>query len=131
MNTKPIPTEWGEWSVYFHQTARKKVFPLLKAKKLKNIDVCLASYLAAFANTTTGRIEASVKQMAEEMGCTQPHLHAAIKRLRTQHLLVKGLKPTGYYWLLNPEVWHTGGYKSMTRRLAEFERLAWPELADV
>jgi hypothetical protein len=113
---------WEGWSMTFHD-GLSPLWEKVKERKLHPMDLCVASFLQSHMSITTGRIEVRTKDIAEELGLTASQLTPAIKRLRTEMLLAKGLRGTGYFWMLNPSVWHVGGKRNFDARMAIFSKL--------
>ena len=113
---------WEGWSMTFHD-GLSPLWGKVRDRKLHPMDLCVASFLQSRMSITTGRIEVRTKDIAEELGLTASQLTPAIKRLRTELLLAKGLRGTGYYWMLNPSVWHVGGKRNYDQRMAIFMEL--------
>lgn len=113
---------WEGWSMTFHD-GLGPLWGKVKERKLHPMDLCVASFLQSRMSITTGRIEVRTKDIAEELGLTASQLTPAIKRLRTETLLAKGLRGTGYFWMLNPSVWHVGGKRNFETRMAIFSKL--------
>ncbi len=112
-----------DWSMTFHKELDKKVFDLVHTRELKPLDVCVVSYLQTQLEVKTGRIEVRTKDIAERLCLTESHLTASMTRLRKQGILAKGLRGTGYYWMLNPSCWHVGGPRTFQKRAAQFDEL--------
>lgn len=113
---------WEEWSMTFHGE-EKKLWPLVKERRLHPMDLCVVSFLQSHMDTATGRIEVRTTDIASELGLKATQLTPSLKRLREERLLTKGLRGTGYYWMLNPAIWHVGGYKAFEKRMAKFQEL--------
>lgn len=105
------------------QGESKKLWPMVRERTLKPMDLCVVAYLCSHMDIKTGRIAIRTKDIAEDLGVTAPHLTASMKRLRTEHLLAKGLVGTGYYWMLNPYFWSVGRRELQGKRVAAFQGL--------
>ena len=113
----------GEHFAMFLQDEAKKLWPMVRDRTLKPMDLCVVSYLCSHMDIRTGRIERRTKDIADDLGVTQPHLTMSMKRLRSEHLLAKGLKGTGYYWMLNPYFWSVGRREIQGKRIVAFQSL--------
>ena len=113
---------WEEFTMVIHSEVNR-LWPLVKDRTLMPMDLCVAHYLMGQMDIRTGRIEVRTKDIAEELGLTMSQLTPAIKRLRAEHLLAKGLKGTGYFWMLNPHYWHVGGSRLHAMRINVFNKL--------
>ena len=113
---------WGEWSMTFH-VELEKLWEMVSERRLHPMDLCVASFLQSRMSVSSGRIEVRTKDVAKELGLSASQLTPSIKRLRTELLLAKGLTGTGYYWMLNPTVWHVGGVKMFNQRWGQFKDL--------
>jgi len=120
MNTNHGDKE--HFSMFIH-TEGKKLWPMVKKRILKPMDLCVVDYLCSHMDIKTGRIEVRTKDIAEELGLTDSHLTQSMKRLRKEMLLAKGLKGTGYYWMLNPYFWSVGRRELQGKRVASFQSL--------
>ena len=110
----------GEHFSMFIQEEARKLWPMVKARKLSPMDLCVVSYLCSHMDIKTGRIEVRTKDIAEDLGVAASQLTPSMKRLRSEHLLAKGLKGTGYYWMLNPYFWSAGRREIQGKRIAAF-----------
>ena len=115
--------EWEEFTMLIHGEVRK-LWPLVRERRLKPLDLCVVQYLASHMDIRTGRIEVRTKDIGEELGLSARLLTPSLKRLRDEHLLAKGLKGTGYYWMLNPHVWHVGGSRTQGKRISAFHSIS-------
>lgn len=113
---------FDDWSMTFSKEMRK-LMPLVKERQLKPMDFLVLAYLQCHIETKTGRIERRTKDIQDDLGLTDSHLSLSMKRLRTQGLLAKGLRGTGYYWMLDPGIWHVGGPRLFKQRDEQFRRL--------
>ena len=107
----------------FIHTEGKKLWPMVKKRTLKPMDLLVTAYLCTHMDIKTGRIEVRTKDIAEDLGLTDSHLTQSMKRLRKELLLAKGLKGTGYYWMLNPYFWSSGRKELQGKRVASFQSL--------
>lgn len=101
----------------------QKLMPLLKARVLKPMDFAVMGYLQSHMEVKTGRIERRTKDVIEETGLSETYVAMSLKRLRQQKLLAKGLRGTGYYWMLDPTIWHVGGPRLFEQRVEQFAKL--------
>ena len=101
----------------------QRLLPLLRERVLKPMDFAVMGYLQSYIDVKTGRIERRTKEVVEETGLSDPYVAMSLKRLRQQKLLVKGLIGTGYFWMLDPSIWHVGGPRLYQQRKAQFRRL--------
>ena len=114
---------FDEWSMTCHREIKADVWDLVETRELKPLDICLVMFLQTHLETKTGRIEMRTKDIAERLHLTESHLTASMTRLRKKGLLAKGLRGTGYYWMLNPSYWHVGGPRLFQKRAAQFDEL--------
>ena len=113
----------AEHFAMFIQEEGRKLWPLVKQRALKPMDLCVVDYLCSHMEVKTGRIERRTMDIAKDLGLTDSHLTQSMKRLKQEHLLAKGLKGTGYYWMLNPYFWSVGRRELQGKRVAAFQRL--------
>lgn len=116
-------TKYTDWSMTFGIEAHKLLTPLIQSRRLKPMDFMVLSFLQWHIETKTGRINVRTKDIGEALCLTDSHLSLSLKRLRKEGLLVKGLRGTGYYWMLDPGIWHVGGPRLFEQRDAQFQRL--------
>lgn len=120
MNTNHDTSE--HFSMFIQSEARK-LWPMVRKRVLKPMDLCVVDYLCSHMDIKTGRIEVRTKDIGEDLGLTDSHLTQSMKRLRQEMLLAKGLKGTGYYWMLNPYFWSVGRREVQGKRVAAFQGL--------
>lgn len=92
-------------------------------RRLMPIDGCVTSYLASYIDIQSGQIHKRVTDIAEDLGLQAGQVHQSIKRLRENDWLVKGLKGTGYYWMLDPWTWAVGKKETQGKRRAIYKKL--------
>lgn len=122
MESRARVNEWEDFTMLIHGEMRK-LWPLVRERRLMPLDLCVVQYLASHMDIRTGRIEVRTKDIGDDLGVCARLLTPSLKRLREECLLAKGLKGTGYYWMLNPHVWHVGGQRTHGKRVAAFQEL--------
>ena len=122
--------ETDEFHVRLYQREARKLWFLVRIRALKPMDLMVASYLASYMDITTGRIEVRTKDIQDDLKLQTGYLSGSIRRLRKQMLLVKGLRGTGYFWMLNPHIWTSGQPRVQGKRLATFRSLLNKESYD-
>jgi hypothetical protein len=113
---------WEDWSMVFHEQLRR-LWPLAKARVLKPMDFMVLDYYLSHLEVGSGRIEVSTFQAADELGMHATDVSNALGRLRSAQVMAKGLKGTGYYWMLNPSLCHVGGEPAYEKRCRQWEQL--------
>ena len=79
---------------------------LVATKAIKPLDWMLLCRLAAGATGTTGRANVSIATLAEEGGFDPSACRKSLKRLRDLDMVRKGRLGTGYFWMVNPEIFN-------------------------
>jgi hypothetical protein len=106
----------------FHPSLQR-LWPLVKERALKPMDVCVLTYFLSHMDVATSRVEVTTGQAAEELGIGAHNVSGCLKRLRTAQLIAKARKGSNYYWMLSPHVWHAGGYPKFGMRQSQWEAL--------
>lgn len=92
-------------------------------RKLMPMDALIAEYLASNIDIQSGQIHKRVTDIAEDLGLQTGKVHQSIRRLRENDWLVKGLKGTGYFWMLDPWTWAVGKKETQAKRRAIYKKL--------
>jgi hypothetical protein len=109
----------------FHSEVQR-LWPLVRERALKPMDLCVLTYFLSHMDVATSRAEVTTTQASEDLGIGAHNVSACLKRLRTAGMMAKGRKGSNYYWMMNPYLWHAGGYPKHGLRKAQ-----WAELQEV
>jgi hypothetical protein len=99
------------------------LWPLVKERALKPMDVCVLTYFLSHMDVATSRAEVTTTQAAEDLGIGPQNISGCLNRLRAAQLMAKGRKGSSYYWMLSPHIWHAGGYPKFGMRESQWRRL--------
>ena len=112
------------FSMTYHEALSKRI-DLVKSKDLKPADFCVWACLLAELDWKSGQAKVSVKMLADRLGWTIANTNNCLKRLRTHRMVAKGVRRDGgTYWMLNPDVCLSGGWKVKERRYAQWEDMS-------
>ena len=112
------------FSLTYHEALSKRI-DLVKSKDLKPADFCVWACLLAELDWKSGQAKVSVKMLADRLGWTIANTNNCLKRLRTHRMVAKGVRRDGgTYWMVNPEVCLSGGWKVKERRYAQWEDMS-------
>jgi len=106
-----------------NQHESKKLNLQLKEGKLKPIDVLVTMYLSSYIDIQSGLINRRSKDIADDLGMQTGRVYQSLKRLRDECYLAKGLRGTGYFWMLNPYIWTVGKKQLQQKRIGLFMSL--------
>ena len=109
----------------FHPEVQR-LWPLVRERALKPMDFCVLTYFLSHMDVATSKAEVTTMQASEDLGIGAQNVSACLKRLRTAGMMAKGKKGSSYYWMLNPYLWHAGGYPKHGLRKAQ-----WAELQEL
>ena len=112
------------FSMMYHEALRQRI-DLVRTKELKPADFCVWAALLAELDWKSGMCKVSTSFLAESLGWSVSNTAACLKRLRTHKLIAKGLRRDGgTYWMVNPEVTLSGGWKVKNRRFAQWDEMS-------
>jgi len=111
------------FSLMYHEALSKRI-DLVKSKDLKPADFCVWACLLSELDWKSGKCKVSVKMLAERLGWTIANTSSCLKRLRAHRMIAKGVRRDGgTYWMVNPDVCLSGGWKVKDRRYAQWDEM--------
>lgn len=111
------------WSMFYHQGIRDKI-PLVKSKALKPADWCTWAALLSELDWKSGHVRISPTMLADLLGWSLANTNNSLKRLRLCGVVAKGRRRDGgIYWMVNPEMLVSGGWKTRDRRFAQWNEM--------